>query len=62
MTHYHADYIAGHLELKKKYNNCEIYIGPKGLPTHGIKVLKDGEDLKVGSVKLRTIHTPGHTE
>lgn len=60
MTHYHADYIAGHLELKKKFG-CEIYLGPKALSTHGIKVLKDGEDIKVGKVALQVLHTPGHT-
>lgn len=42
LTHYHADYIAGHLELKKKYG-CDIYLGPKALSTHGIKVMKEGE-------------------
>lgn len=42
LTHYHADYIAGHLDLKKKFN-CEVYLGPKALNSFGIKVLKDGE-------------------
>lgn len=61
LTHYHADYIAGHLDLKKKHN-CEIYLGPKALDTFGIKVMKEGEEIKVGDVKLKVIHTPGHTE
>lgn len=42
LSHYHADFIAGHIELKKKYG-CQIYLGPKALSTHGIKVLRDGE-------------------
>jgi glyoxylase-like metal-dependent hydrolase (beta-lactamase superfamily II) len=61
LTHYHADYIAGHVELKKKYN-AEIYLGPKALSTFGIKVLNDNEEIKVGDIKLKVIHTPGHTE
>jgi glyoxylase-like metal-dependent hydrolase (beta-lactamase superfamily II) len=61
LTHYHADYIAGHLELKKKYN-CQIYLGPNGLSTFGIQVLKDNESIKVGNITLKVLHTPGHTE
>lgn len=41
LTHYHADYIAGHLELQRKFN-CEIYMGPKALNNFGVTVLEDG--------------------
>lgn len=61
LTHYHADYVAGHLELSRKFG-CNIYMGPKAFPTYGIKVLKDGETIQLGSVKLQLVHTPGHTE
>lgn len=61
LTHYHADYIAGHLDLQKKYGG-EIYLGPKALSSFGIKVLKDGDVVSVGQIKLRLLHTPGHTE
>ena len=60
LTHYHADYIAGHIEIKKKYN-CDVYMGPTALNNFDIKVLKDNEEIKVGNVKLQLIHTPGHT-
>jgi hydroxyacylglutathione hydrolase len=61
LTHYHADYVAGHLELSRKFG-CDIYMGPKAFPTYGIKVLKDGQAIPLGSTKLQLVHTPGHTE
>lgn len=61
LTHYHADYIAGHIEIQKKYN-CNVYMGPTALDNFNIKVLKDNEEIKIGSIKLQLIHTPGHTE
>ena len=61
LTHYHADYIAGHLEIQKKYK-CDIYMGPSALDSFNIKVLKDNEVIKLGNVTLRLLHTPGHTE
>ena len=61
MTHYHADYIAGHFEIKKKYK-CKIYMGPSALDSFDINVLSDNDTIKIGEVKLRLIHTPGHTE
>lgn len=40
LTHYHADYVAGHNELQKAHN-CQIYFGPKARQEKGIKVLND---------------------
>lgn len=51
LTHYHADYVAGHGELQKAYG-CQIYLGPKAREQTGITVLKDGEKLKVGNIQL----------
>lgn len=63
LTHFHADYVAGHLELQKRFKGCEIVMGPKAhVDAFKVKVLQDGEELKVGKVSVKLIHTPGHTE
>lgn len=63
LTHFHADYVAGHLELQKKYKGCEIIMGPKShVSAFNVKTLKDGDELKLGKVSVKLIHTPGHTE
>lgn len=59
-THSHADFVSGHVELAKK-TGAEIVFGQRaktGFPT--LKV-KDGDELSVGSVKLKFLETPGHT-
>ncbi len=61
LTHYHADYVAGHAELQKAFG-CPIYFGPKANDGKGVVVLKDYERITVGDVQLQCIHTPGHTE
>lgn len=46
LTHFHADYVAGHLELKNKFKGAEIVMGPKSnVSAYDVKVAKDGEDL-----------------
>lgn len=59
-THFHADFISGHLDLAAK-TNAPIVYGPgtkTGFPIH---LAKDGEEFKVGKLTIQAIHTPGHT-
>lgn len=59
-THFHADFVSGHLDLAKKTGAAIVY-GPTAQPGFEAYVAKDDEDLKVGKVKIRVLHTPGHT-
>lgn len=59
-THSHADFVSGHVELAAK-TGAEIIYGQKAqthFPTHKVS---DGDELSVGSVKLKFLETPGHT-
>ncbi len=59
-THFHADFVSGHLDLAKATGATIVY-GP-GAKTHFEKYeTKDGEELKVGKLTFRVLHTPGHT-
>lgn len=59
LTHYHADFISGHLEFKVQITMGE---GSKADPTkYDVAELKDNEIYNLGSIKLKAIHTPGHT-
>jgi glyoxylase-like metal-dependent hydrolase (beta-lactamase superfamily II)/rhodanese-related sulfurtransferase len=60
LTHFHADFIAGHIELKKAVG-AQIYLGSKGEAEFPFQPLADGDELILGSVKLTTLETPGHT-
>ena len=59
-THFHADFVSGHLELAKR-TGAEIVYGPTANAGFDIKVAEDGEVLKVGDVEIVVLHTPGHT-
>lgn len=59
-THFHADFVSGHLDLSKK-TGAPIVYGPMAKPEFDAYIAKDGEELKVGKIRLRVIHTPGHT-
>ena len=59
-THFHADFVSGHLDLEKKTGATIIY-GPNANPKFDCKIAKDGEVLKVGDVEIHVLHTPGHT-
>lgn len=59
-THFHADFVSGHLDLSKK-TGAKIVYGPNAAPAFEAHIATDGEELKVGKVKIRVIHTPGHT-
>lgn len=59
-THFHADFVSGHLDLSKKTGAPIIY-GPNAQPAFEAHVAKDGEEFKVGHITLKVLHTPGHT-
>ncbi len=59
-THFHADFVSGHIDLAKKTGATIVY-GPNANPNYDIHVAKDGEELKVGKITIKVLHTPGHT-
>ncbi len=59
-THFHADFVSGHLDLAKKTGAAIVY-GPTADPNFDAYVAKDGEELKLGNVTIKVLHTPGHT-
>ena len=59
-THFHADFVSGHIDLAKK-SGARIVFGPTAAPGYEAYIAKDGEELKVGNVTLKVLHTPGHT-
>lgn len=59
-THFHADFVSGHLELSKKVNAPIVY-GPTASPAFEAIIATDGQILEVGDVKIKVLHTPGHT-
>lgn len=59
-THFHADFVSGHLDLAKK-TGAEIVYGPTAKPGFDAIVAEDGQEFKVGAYTVKVIHTPGHT-
>ena len=59
-THFHADFVSGHIDLARKVNAPIIY-GPDANTGYPVHHAKDGEEFKLGKLKLRVLHTPGHT-
>jgi glyoxylase-like metal-dependent hydrolase (beta-lactamase superfamily II)/rhodanese-related sulfurtransferase len=59
-THFHADFISGHLELSRQ-TGAPIVYGPETETSYRIEVAADGQEYKVGKLTLRVLHTPGHT-
>ena len=59
-THFHADFVSGHIDLAKQ-TGAEIIYGPLAETKYKVRNLRDGEELKVGDLTIRAIHTPGHT-
>ncbi|MGY6560854.1 MAG: MBL fold metallo-hydrolase [Luteibaculaceae bacterium] len=59
-THFHADFVSGHLDLAKKTGATIVY-GPLAKPGFEALVAEDNQEFKVGNVTIKTIHTPGHT-
>lgn len=59
-THFHADFVSGHLELSKK-TGAPIVYGPSTKAGFPIHEAKDGEVFSIGALSLKAVHTPGHT-
>ncbi|WP_396145787.1 rhodanese-like domain-containing protein [Flavobacterium sp.] len=60
-THFHADFVSGHIDLAKKTGATIVY-GPTAMKTgFEMHVGTDGEIFKVGGIEIKLIHTPGHT-
>ncbi|MEO6839071.1 MAG: rhodanese-like domain-containing protein [Ginsengibacter sp.] len=59
-THFHADFVSGHLDLARKTGAPIIY-GPLTEAKFPFHLSKDGEIFKIGNISLEVIHTPGHT-
>lgn len=59
-THFHADFVSGHIDLAKKTGATIVY-GPNASAGYDIHVAADGEVLKVGNITITVLHTPGHT-
>ena len=59
-THFHADFVSGHLDLAKK-TGAKIVYGPTAKPNFDAIVATDGQEFKVGKYSIKAIHTPGHT-
>ncbi|PKA84527.1 glyoxylase-like metal-dependent hydrolase (beta-lactamase superfamily II) [Ulvibacter sp. MAR_2010_11] len=59
-THFHADFVSGHVTLSKETGAPIIY-GPNANPTFDAIIAKDGEEFRLGKIIIKAIHTPGHT-
>lgn len=59
-THFHADFVSGHLDLAKK-TGAQIVYGPNAETAYEKHLAEDGEEFKVGALTIRVLHTPGHT-
>ncbi len=60
LTHFHADFVSGHVDLAKKTGATIVY-GPNAKAEFDFYEAKDNEEFKIGDVTLKVIHTPGHT-
>lgn len=59
-THFHADFVSGHLDLSKQTGATIVY-GPETETNFPVHVAKDGETFSIGNITIQAIHTPGHT-
>ncbi len=59
-THFHADFVSGHLDLGKA-TGAPIVYGPGTLTKFPVHVARDGENFTVGNLTIEVLHTPGHT-
>ena len=60
LTHFHADFVSGHLDLAKK-TGAQIVYGPNAHPAYEIIKATDGQVFKIGDYSVKVIHAPGHT-
>ena len=60
LTHFHADFVSGHLDLAKK-TGAKIVYGPTAKPAYEAIIAADNQLFKIGDYGVKVIHTPGHT-
>jgi glyoxylase-like metal-dependent hydrolase (beta-lactamase superfamily II)/rhodanese-related sulfurtransferase len=60
LTHFHADFIAGHLELRNR-TGATVYLGAAAKAEYAFHALRDGDVVELGRVRLQALATPGHT-
>ena len=60
-THFHADFVSGHVDLAKKTGASIVY-GPTAKPGFDAITAEDNQEFKIGDVTLKLLHTPGHTQ
>jgi len=59
-THFHADFVSGHVDLSKK-TGAPIVYGPTAQPAFDAITAEDGQIFEIGKIKIKVLHTPGHT-
>ncbi len=59
-THFHADFVSGHVDLAKE-SGADIVFGPNAAPDFKAIIAKDEQEFKVGNLTIKVLHTPGHT-
>ena len=59
-THFHADFVSGHIELAR-LTNAKIVFGPNAETAYDCVIAKNNEEFSVGTLSFRVLHTPGHT-
>ncbi|SEG34697.1 MBL fold metallo-hydrolase [Flavobacterium urumqiense] len=59
-THFHADFVSGHVDLCEK-TGAPIVYGPTANPSFEAIIATDGQEFKIGDIKIKALHTPGHT-
>ena len=59
-THFHADFVSGHVDLAKK-TGATIVFGPSAKTSYDAYIAKDNEIFKLGNITIKVLHTPGHT-
>ena len=59
-THFHADFVSGHLDLSKE-TGAEIVYGPTAKPEFEATIATDNQIFEIGKIKIKVLHTPGHT-
>ena len=59
-THFHADFVSGHVDLANK-TQAKIVYGPQAQTSYTSHIAKDNEEFKIGKLTIKALHTPGHT-
>ena len=59
-THFHADFVSGHVDLSRK-TGAPIVYGPTANPEFEAIIAEDGQIFEIGKIKIKVLHTPGHT-